>query len=1063
MPAMFLLTGYMCHAQLITARIKNASLQDLRRILEKQARHTILSNRSININGIDLNVREMTVKQILDTFFKNTCYRYEIYGQMVLIIPKEKPVLEPDVIKRVSCKVVDDTGEPIAGATIYINAKVITATDSEGKFVLKNLVKGADIGVTSVGYETMHVKITMQPELVITLGRAIQSLAAASVVPSGHNYLKKNTPGSVTKISNPLFARRPLFNVMEILRQNVPGLLISQINGLPGSAYSMQLRGQNSIGIQPGRLPSDDPFFVIDGIPCMPNSNSLQSLVPGTVQAQQSISPLSLINPDDIESIQVLKDADATAIYGSRGANGVIVINTKKGKPGKPVVDLKCYSGIEKVAYLPELLNTPQYVQMRREALQNDGIIPDDRNASDLIGWDTTRYTDFKKLLIGGTAFVTNGQATVSGGTETIQFLLGIGCHRETTVFPADLSFNRISLHNHLTYQSPKNKFTADIVAMLTASKNNSLIYDLTPSIYLAPNTPDLYDPASRLEWHMNAIPLYNPMALLQLQRTTNIRNKLFNVKVGYKLLPTLQLDVNFGFNHIYSEEMPKVADALQIPIAAPVPTGSYITAQNNYSSWIFEPKVLYSNKVGKSRLTCLIGSTWLRSVSNGENTTAANNFNTNRLSYNYIYGGWFTRLGYQWKDKYAINLTGRAERSNRLTPSKQLGHFGAVGVAWTFSNESFLNKMYPFISFGKIRASYGVIGNDQVGDYPNLNNRPQSINNYQGNIALIPVNSIDQDYSWQLNRKFETAIELGLLNDQLFLTVAWYRHRTGNQVISSRLPSQTGLSIKNSSAAVQNTGWEILLQSKSRTGKVVQWNNNVSLTIPINKLLTFPGLSTSDYASSLVVGQSLSVQQGYRLIGVDPTTGLYAITDLDRDGKISYPNDYTVIGNLDPKLYGGLESSITIKSWQFDVFLEGRVQKAYSYLYQIYANNPPGTAFVNQPVYLFDHWRKAGDLSDIQQFTASTGTLANKSIQYFLNSDGGLVNASYIRLKNVALSYNVSELLLKKLHVKSLRFFLAANNLYTITGYKGADPETRNIYTLPPLKTMAAGFQCSF
>jgi TonB-dependent starch-binding outer membrane protein SusC len=1070
MPAIFLLAGYIGRAQQITASFKNASLSDIRRVLEKQAGYTIISHPHVQIKGIKLQVRNVSVQQMLDSVFKNTGWSYEIFGKMVTVF-KEKSVL------LVSGKVVNDSGEPVAGATVLVDDQIITFTDSEGKFVLKNMDLGAEIVISSIVCETRYIKFNMESELLITLEHAVQNLATASVVFSGYYHSNKNNSGSVTKISNQLFSRRPVFNVMEVLRQNVPGLLITQINGLPGSAYSIQLRGQNSIGIQPGRLPVDEPFFVIDGIPCMPSTNSLQSIVPGAAPVQQSINPLSLINPNDIESILVLKDADATAIYGSRGANGVIVINTKKGKPGKPVFDLKCYSGIERVSNLSPLLNTQQYLQMRREALKNDGIIPDDKNAPDIMVWDTTRYTDFTKLLIGGTASVSNVQATLSGGSENIQFLAGAGYHHETTVFPANLAFQRMSLHNHITYRSPKKKFTADVVSILTFSKNNSLINDLTPGRYLAPNAPDLYDFAGKLNWQETGVSFSNPMALLLQQYRAKTFNVLQNIQASYRLLNTLQMKINFGCNNVYSKDISKIPIASQNPVSVPVPTGSINIATNSYSSWIFEPQLVYSKEMDKGRLTCLIGSTWFRSVSNEENKQAkgfssdslldnldaASEISTDRVGYNYFYLSLFTRIGYQWKNRYAINITGRSERSNRLAPSNQLGNFGAVGLAWTFTNEPFLNKIYPGISYGKIRASYGVVGNDQPGDYTYQNRWQQITSNTQGIFGLIPITTINQDYSWQINRKLETAIELGLLNDRLFLTVAWYRHRTGNQIISL-LPAQTGLrNISNSSATVQNTGWEILLQIKSKTGKLLEWSNTLSFTIPKNKLLTFPDLSTSAYANALVVGQSLSVQQGYRLTGVNPATGLYEIADLDGDGKISKPNDYTVIGNLDPKLYGSFSNTLTIRKWQLDLFWEGRIQKAYSYLYQVYANDPPGTAMVNQPVYVLDRWNKAGDQAGMQQFTTSMAKEAYKGIQYFLNSDGRLTNASYIRLRSIALSYTIPDILFKKLQLKSFRFFLAANNLYTVTGYKGADPETRNIYALPPLKTMTAGFQCSF
>jgi hypothetical protein len=296
-------------------------------------------------------------------------------------------------------------------------------------------------------------------------------------------------------------------------------------------------------------------------------------------------------------------------------------------------------------------------------------------------------------------------------------------------------------------------------------------------------------------------------------------------------------------------------------------------------------------------------------------------------------------------------------------------------------------------------------------------------------------------------------------------LNVEVYRNRTGNQIIGYPDPAR-GLQAKrvsNSSAIVQNKGLEITLQLKNNNLGPLKWYSNVILTLPKNKLLSFPSLSTSPYANTLVTGQSLTVQQGYTFTGVNPLSGLFEVADLNKDGRIDRTNDFKVLGDLDPRLYGSVKLGLNYNHWNMIFYLEGRVQKGFSMLSQFYANVAPGASMVNLPVEFLDRWRKPGDQSSIQRLSANNSFDTRNAISKFIESDARLTSASYLRLSYIDLNYELLFHKKNKVYSGRLSFHLTADNLFTITKYKKADPQIQNIFTLPQQTSMAAGIRFSY
>jgi len=969
-------------------------------------------------------------------------------------------------------KVTNEKGEPVTGAGIKVKGSSKgTVTNEKGEFQLDNLSADATLVISFIGYEPQEIKPAGKTYLQVQLKLSVSELDQVQIIAYGTTTKRLNT-GDVSKITSEEIEKQPVSNVLAALEGRVPGLIITQANGLPGSAFKVQIRGQNSIA------QGSDPLFVIDGVPFASNNTSLSQF---SSAAGTGLSPFNSIIPADIESIEVLKDADATAIYGSRGANGVILITTKKGKSGKMQININAYSGTSRITAGPQMMNTKQYLQMRREALTNDKVTPTISNAPDLLLWDTSRYTDFKKLLIGGTANSTDAQGSVSGGSTNTQFLIGGGYHHESTIFPGDLADNRGSFHLNLGHSSTDQKFTMSFSAMYSSDKNNLISNDLTASLKLVPDLPALFDSTGNLVWRQGGVRFTNPLAYLKKTYTSQTNNLLSNLQFNYHILSYITLRTSLGYNTIQNTEVQLNPIAAQDPGLSP--TGSSQFGSSMAKTWIVEPQAEYVKTILKGSLDILIGGTWqeqsntscsiyaagytsdnlLQSLGGASSLQAFNNYA------DYHYEALFGRINYDWQNKYLLNISARRDGSSRFGPGKQFGNFGAVGAAWIFSNESFFRNALSFISFGKLRGSYGITGNDQIGDYNYLDTWSSTNLPYQGVSGLYPTQLFNPDYSWEINRKLEGAIELGFLKDRILLTTSYFRNRSSNQLVSYSLPAQTGFSglpVANFPATVQNTGLEFTLTTKNIATKLFSWTSSFTLSVPRNKLVAFPGIATSSYASSLVVGQSLHVLYAPHFTGVNPTTGIFTFQTKNSNGIPSYPDDYFIEGNSDPKYYGGFRNSFSYKGWQLDIFFEGRKQMGTNYLLSVYNNLPPGRFSVgsgNQPIGVLDRWQKSGDLTSIQKVTATPSTAAYKTISTYTQSDAGITNASFVRLKNLSLSYAIPNNTTKKWHISLNRLYIQGQNLFTITKYKGTDPETQNVYALPPLKVITAGIQFIF
>ena len=1098
-----------CYSQTITLSLKNVSLEKTFKEIRKQTGYTFVYTREqINkSNPVSINIKNASINQALDICFTNQPLTFIIEDKHIIV--KDRPDKTNPPVANVGLDVkgivVNEQNEPVVAATVTVKgSKIATATNENGEFALSAVDEQATLIVTSIGYVAEQVLIRGRTNLIMHLKISIQTLDETIFIAYGNTTRRFNT-GSVTKVTSEEINEQPISNPLAALQGRVPGLVVTSTSGLPGSSFNVQIRGQNSLNPDPynSLSPKDNPLFIIDGVPYAPqnsNINQLRSIAsPGLNillnNSYGGISPFSTINPADIESIEVLRDADATAIYGSRGANGVILITTKKGKMGKSKFSMSANSGVSSVAHTLPMMNTTQYLEMRREAFANDGVMPTSSDPSnfrtyapDLTTYDTNKYTDWKKFFIGNPSYTTNINTSLSGGSENTQFLFGAGYYHQTYIYPGDFAYDRASVNFNFHHNSINKKLSFDFSSAYSFDKNNSSgTPDLLHVYGLDPNFPNLLDENGNLVWDYKGasfgVSNVNPLSYLIKKYSITNFNLISHLQVGYKIIPGLEIRASLGYNKLNSIEYSGNPAASQDPSFRRIASADFGT--KNIHNWIIEPQAEYNKLFGKSKINILLGQTIEQDINSSTLIDASGYSNDNLITSisgapditasdtysQYKYNAIFGRVNYMFDERYIINLTGRRDGSSRFGPGKQFGNFGSGGAAWIFSEESFVKKNFEWLSFGKLRASYGTTGSDAIGDYQYITRWQPSYYSYQGSAGYLPQNLFNPDFSWAITKKAEGAIELGFLKDRLLLSATFYRNLSGNQLVFYQLPSQTGfLNVtENSPAKVQNSGWELTLTSTNFKSKNFKWNTSFNITIPKNKLISFPGIESSSYATKYIVGQSLNVIKGFKYLGVNDTTGIFQF--LTAKGIPTYSpknisgnnyNDIQVIGNLDPKFYGGLDNSFTYKNFQLDVFLEFKKQTGANYLAQVYSS-VPGIEY-NLPATLLSRWQKPGDNSEFEKLTTSSSSPAgNAARRYFTQSSGAYSDASYIRIKTVSFSYNVQGKYLARIKAEALRFYINAQNLFTITNYKGNDPETQNFYGIPPLRTIVLGFQLNF
>jgi len=954
--------------------------------------------------------------------------------------------------QEINGNVTSPSGQPLLGVTVVVkNKNYGVTTTMEGNYSIE--ATPMDTLVFSfIGYKTQEIAIGNQSQINIALKEDIASLDEVTINAGYYEVTERERTGNISRVTAEEIENQPVLNPLATIQGRMPGVEISQSTGVPGGGFDIKIRGINSL-----RAEGNEPLFIIDGVPYPTSSITDNRVGKATLQT----SPLANIDISNISSIEILKDADATAIYGSRGANGVVLITTKSAQAGIATYKVNIKKGAGQIANKMNLLNTSQYLSMRREAFLNSGAEPTPAGAPDLLIWDQQRNTDWQEELLGGTASLTNIQSSLAGGTEQTTYRLGVGFREENTVFPGNFK-NRLYTGNlNLNHRSDNEKFRASVSAAYSYNSNELPKVDLTfAALRLAPNAPELYNEDGTLNWENSTFS--NPLASLEERYEANTNNLISSINLGYQLLPGLELSSRFGYTHISTVESQYTPQTAFDPTSTNRRSAS--NSQSRLSTWILEPQLDYSNSLGKFDVSALIGGT-IQKTTNEKQVINASGFTSDALLKNlqaaastqilfsgateYKYQAMYGRFHLDYDDKYLLNLTGRRDGSSRFGPGCEYASFGAVGLGWIFSEESIIKDNLSFLNLGKLRFSYGTTGSDQIGDYQFLDLWNATTFNYQ-NTGLFPTRLVNDDFGWETNRKLEGGLEISLFESAVNFSASYYRNRSSNQLIGLPLPGSTGFTSiqSNFPALVENKGWELVLSTRNYSNDNFEWTSSFNISIPKNTLLEYEDIEDSPYASTYSIGKSLSLQKGFRFEGVNPETGLYEFTDVNQDGFISFPDDLVDLAELDPEFFGGFQNTISYKNLTIDFLFQFVKQQGRSYHSSF---NVPGF-LSNQPEELANRWQNAGDEAPIQKVESGFGS-AYFAYQNALNSGFTISDASYLRLKNISFSYKLPEFS----GIQSSIFF-QGQNLFTVTNYKGLDPENAGSNLLPPLQFLSVG-----
>ncbi len=1078
------------YAQKLSFKKKSATLEEVFAQIQTQTGyHVLYSPDLINERTrIDISFNNTDLKKVLQDLLSESVYSYTIDGTNILIT-KAKPksffqkIIDIVADTRLPGKVIAEDGQPLPGATVQVKGKnSVATTDKEGIFNI-NVIPEKDVIIISfIGYETRELAAKdLKSPVVITLKKSISNLDQVQVTAYGTTTKRLNA-GNITTVTAQEIAKNPVNNVMEALQGKVPGLFIQQTTGQPGGAFNLRIR--SSANFNTG---ATAPLIVVDGVRYPGNTLPVsQNTSYGTADFLKGGSGLNFINPNDIESIDVLKDIDATAIYGSSGAYGVILITTKKNRLATQAFNANVYTGVSVNGQTEPLLNTEQYLMLRREALKNDGITAVPAGNSDLNGtWPADRYTNWRKVYLGNKASTTNANLSLSGSAKNSSYLIS-GSFRNIGNIQRHKGSNRDgSLRFALNTSTNNNKFSLSLTGTYLSSLSDMVPFDFSTVALTVPNAPNPYNEDGSVNWAAIGTDVNSSSSASNINRnyknaTTNL---LANATLIYHPIEKLTLRTIFGYNDITGREQIEYPLSVFNPSNKAAPTQTVgILSQYNIKSLTISPYAEYRTGLGKKGdLSFKLGAEITRSVQNNNGITGTG-FPSDALLRNPSSGssvitndnqienrviGTYGIIKYVWDQKYIVDINTRRDGSIKFGPNRRFGNFGSVAAAWIFSQEKFFKSESGILSFGKIRASTGTVGGDAIGNWNYLSTYSVIGGSYDGKTGLAPGSLPNPNLVWERNKNSEVALELGFLKDRIFLEGAYYYNKASNQLVNQNLSSVTGFTnyALNSDAIISTSGFEATLSTNNIKSKNFNWTTRINISVPKSKLVKMPSNTASNAALNVnyVEGKPVTGILVYKYNGVNPATGNYSFTNaagVTQDYLTGLEQkDRTEFINLAPKYFGGIQNSLNYKQLSLD--------------FQITVTSRTGTNFLGQTVFPFgiyglngstqwlNRWQNPGDVTNFPKL--STSLLSYLRQSNFQNSTGAYSDATYARLQNVSLRYAVKGAYINKLGIKNLQVYLQGQNLLTVSKFGGLDPENLAAGVIPPLRVFTGGINVTF
>ncbi|WP_372650884.1 SusC/RagA family TonB-linked outer membrane protein [Draconibacterium sp.] len=1028
--------------------LQNVNTVEIFETIEDQSEFKFLYNNDllVNKNYDNLQITDKTVEQILDVVLNGTGNRYSVLENNLIVISPSVGAAQQGLIKG---KVTDIKGEPLIGATIVVKGTTIgDITDINGEYVITNVPVGDQTLIVSfIGYSSQEIEVSGDGTYDITLKEDVVGLDEVVVV--GYGTVKKSDlTGALSQVKGEDLAAYPALGMTQAMQGRAAGVQIQKNNGEPGASFNVRIRGSGSINS------SADPLYVVDGFP-------------------GATAPPA----EDIASIEILKDASATAIYGSRGANGVIMITTRRGAEGKARIEFNTSFSAEKEINRLDLLNKDQFTDYVTE-------VNPDALAGSIIG----PGTDWQDEIFR-TGMIQNHQLSITGGDKGLKYYVSGTLYDHEGII-LNSGFKRYSITSNLDIKAGEklnlgvNLFARrtekDGVRTQEGSGGTNGTGVVAAAFSGEPTLPVYNEDGSyTISWLGD--PNDNPVAIAKERSNNTVEDRFqANMFGEYQILPDLKFRVTIGANiNNY-----RTGDYVPTTLNAGAQSGGSASINSGkYTGLINENYLTYTKQFGNHNISAMAGYSYESTRSEGWSassqtflTDASLWWNLDGAStYNSPGSGlvetelssYYGRVNYKLFDRYMITLNARYDGSSRFAKNEKWAFFPSGAIAWNVMEESFMQEVKK-ISQLKLRASYGVTGNQSISPYQSLA-RLGTVHSIQNSAivnAVRPTSVANDNLTWESTAQTDVGFDLGLFDQRLSLVGDYYYKKTTDLLFSMPLPPYSGYSsmLKNI-GSLENKGVELTLSSINLNGEL-RWVTDLNFSKNRNKILELPdskdvmykvlpghmvGVSTTNI---LREGEPVGVFYGYVYDGVyqegetilpgnfDQYAGGEKYRDIDgikdeegiltgeTDGKIN-GDDRKIIGNPHPDFIWGLNNTLEYKGFDLNIFIQGsQGNDIYSYTLQE-LETMRGSS--NSTTEALRRWTPTNTDTDVPVANTARG---------YHSSSRWIFDGSYVRVKNLSLGYNLPNNLVQKAGLSNVRVYISGQNLWTITGYRGYDPE---------------------
>lgn len=1015
--------------------------------------------------------------------------------------------------KTITGKVTDSKdGNPLAGVSVLVKgASSGTVTNIDGNFTLTIPEKANTLIFSYLGYISTEVAITGASANVALEAGQTKSLDEVVVVGYGTK-IKRDITGAVAKVGAKELGNTPVTSFESAVQGRAAGVFVEQQNGKLGQAIKVRIRGASSV------TAGNEPLYVVDGIPVITADLSGNGA---------STNPLSDINTNDIESIEILKDASSAAIYGSRASNGVVLITTKRGKAGKSKIDFGFFTGLQKPTNKMEFMNAEEFVKFTYEAAEGGGKYDfanglsgygsEQEAIDDYISFAESRMRrysagndDYKTYLVNtnwqNEAFqrapISQYDISLTGGNDKTTFYIG-GQYLDQKGILVRNSFKRFSGRINLDHKV-NDWLSLGLNMNLIRTLNDRISNDngfATPLqiVALSPITPIIDPRTGKLSGasdpnrasnpggpNTNYPVYYNPLLSVDgAYYHTTVSRSLGNIYGQAQLFKGLVFRTEFGI-----DQLSQLEDAYYGPVTERnngYPKGGGFTTNDMLLNITTNNFFRYSKLINEDHdLEAILGMSYQnQDLFNTTGTaeafpseaykklvSAATKSDAASSATEFSFLSYFTRANYKLMDKYLLAVSGRFDASSRFGKNSRWGFFPAVSAGWILSEENFL-KNSDFISFLKLKASYGLTGNAEIGNFSSLGLFSGDAA-YAGTPGQHPTQLANPDLKWETTSSVDVGFEIGVLNNRISAEVDIYTRNTRDLLLNVEVPGTTGFLTQISNVGkLENKGIEFTINSDNIVTRDFRWATSINFGLNKNKISDLNGQELGlDNVNRAREGEAIGVFVAREFAGADPDNGdaLYVLNTLKADGSVdkSTTNDYNaatdvVIGNPNPDFIYGMRNTLSYKGLEAEILLQGVHGNEIFNGGGQYMSASGSNGFDNQTRDQLNAWKKPGDITMVPQARQFLPNGTDNSSRYI--SDG-----SYLRVKTISLGYNLPKSVLNKIKLDRVRVYVRGQNLFTFTKYEGWDPEVNadyqatninqgvDFYAAPQVKTVVFG-----